>query len=127
MKRIKSAKQLTFTYFSVVAFAIIVIHFSVLESTIENLENFNAQNRLEMAATQLQEGNDTTSVQTLDSYTTAYIGLDAVPEDVPVPAEMPWNQAVEVYKRSRGGDRVLPDESLAHDTCRQGSGVHRQR
>lgn len=73
MKRIKSAKQLTFTYFSVVAFAIIVIHFSVLESTIENLENFNAQNRLEMAATQLQEGNDTTSVQTLDSYTTAYI------------------------------------------------------
>ncbi len=38
MKKVKSAKQLTFTYFSIVAFAIIAIHFSVFDSTLEGVE-----------------------------------------------------------------------------------------
>mgnify|MGYP000312500983 CR=1 FL=1 len=38
MKQIKTAKQLTFTYFSIVAFAIIAFHFSMFTSMIENIE-----------------------------------------------------------------------------------------
>lgn len=47
MKSIPTAKQITFLYFSIVAFAIIAIHASVFELTTEDIEQIYAQKRLE--------------------------------------------------------------------------------
>ncbi|KXF82032.1 sensor histidine kinase [Enterovibrio coralii] len=103
MSKIKSAKQLTFSYFSGVAFAIIAIHFSVFESTVENLEHFTAQYRLEQIAQNLEKRDITQSVIPLDSFSVAYVGLKNVPETLTVSPDLPLNQAFEIYKE--GVDR----------------------
>jgi len=92
--KIKSAKQLTFTYFSIVAFAIIAIHFSIFESTIEDLEMFNAQNRLDMALESVQQKHN-------NPYTSFYFGKANIPSDIHLPENLPFNKAVEVYKPSQ--------------------------
>ncbi|BFM48636.1 HAMP domain-containing sensor histidine kinase [Marinomonas sp. THO17] len=81
MKQIKTAKQLTFTYFSVVAFAIIAFHFSMFQSVIENIELIYAENRMlkdkEIAVAQLQ-GTDLTQVA-IPPFSMAYLGKENLP------------------------------------------------
>ena len=81
MKQIKTAKQLTFTYFSVVAFAIIAFHFSMFQSVIENIELIYAENRMlkdkETALSQLQ-GTDLTQIA-IPPFSTAYVGKENLP------------------------------------------------
>ncbi|MEZ8146739.1 sensor histidine kinase [Enterovibrio norvegicus] len=101
MSKIKSAKQLTFTYFSIVAFAIITIHFSVLESTVENLEHFTAQYRLESLANSLNEADINSDIVVLDNFSTAYIGYGALPDSLEISKQLALNSAVEIYKAGR--------------------------
>lgn len=42
----KTAKQLTFTYFSIVAFAIITFHFALFDMILDDIERLTAQNRM---------------------------------------------------------------------------------
>ncbi|PML81811.1 sensor histidine kinase [Enterovibrio norvegicus] len=106
MSKIKSAKQLTFTYFSIVAFAIITIHFSVLESTVENLEHFTAQHRLELLANSLKEVDIDSDEVVLDNFSTAYIGDDALPDSFEISKQLTLNSAVEIYKAGRVGQET---------------------
>ncbi|EOD77652.1 two-component system sensor protein [Grimontia indica] len=99
MSKIKSAKQLTFTYFSVVAFAIITIHFTVFETTVENLEHFTAQYRMEQIAQGLSPEMLDSDTVPLNAFTTAYVGFDNVPESLTVTRDLPLNVATEIYKR----------------------------
>ncbi|WP_420744866.1 sensor histidine kinase [Photobacterium damselae] len=99
--KIKSAKQLTFTYFSIVAFAIIAIHFSIFESTIEDLEMFNAQNRLDMALESVQQNLPQDELEHNNPYTSFYFGKANIPSDIHLPENLPFNKAVEVYKPSQ--------------------------
>ncbi|WP_028025099.1 sensor histidine kinase [Enterovibrio calviensis] len=101
MSKIKSAKQLTFTYFSIVAFAIITIHFSVLESTVENLEHFTAQHRLELLANSLKNIDIQSDEVVLDNFSTAYIGYDALPDSLEISRQLTPNSVVEIYKAGR--------------------------
>ncbi len=84
MKRIKTAKQLTFTYFSIVAFAIIAFHFSMLESMIENIEMIYAENRMlkdKSIAVNSLEGTDLTHI-TVPPFSEIYIGKENLPTGI---------------------------------------------
>lgn len=84
MKRIKTAKQLTFTYFSIVAFAIIAFHFSMLESMIENIEMIYAENRMlkdKRIAVNSLEGTDLTHIA-VPPFSEIYIGKENLPTGI---------------------------------------------
>lgn len=84
MKRIKTAKQLTFTYFSIVAFAIIAFHFSMLESMSENIEMIYAENRMlkdKNTAIHMLEGTNLKHV-TVPPFSEAYVGEENLPSGV---------------------------------------------
>ncbi|PSW19967.1 sensor histidine kinase [Photobacterium sanctipauli] len=99
LKKVKSAKQLTFTYFSIVAFAIITIHVSLIESTLEDFEHINANNRLRHAkevAAVVFEDSKRMDIGT-SPFTHAYIGKEALPSHVNVPNNLPYDKAVELH------------------------------
>ena len=84
MKQIKTAKQLTFTYFSIVAFAIIAFHFSMFTSMIENIEMIYAENRMlkdKETAVSLLNGTSLTHVS-VPPFSEAYVGKENIPSGV---------------------------------------------
>lgn len=109
MKSVRSAKFLTFLYFSIVALALIAIHVSVYWQTTEDLERFYGQNRLEqirahsaemLAGVDIgrqpgirirpQTGSD------LDSGTEIVFDFDLLPDWLPDPADLAYNEGLEV-------------------------------
>ncbi|MBB1486356.1 HAMP domain-containing histidine kinase [Oceanospirillum sp. D5] len=50
MKRARTAKQLTFIYFSILAFAIITFYLAIFEIILEDMEQLTAQNRMKQDA-----------------------------------------------------------------------------
>ncbi|MGF1759500.1 HAMP domain-containing histidine kinase [Photobacterium sagamiensis] len=99
MKKVKSAKQLTFTYFSIVAFAIIAIHFSVFDSALEGVEQLNAQNRLnytKQVAQELLAESEETDIA-VPPYGHAYIGKESLPGGMVIPDDIQLDQAFEVF------------------------------
>ncbi|MCW8329926.1 HAMP domain-containing histidine kinase [Photobacterium sp. SDRW27] len=102
---VKSAKQLTFTYFSIVAFAIIAIHFSLLDATLEDFEQLNANNRLNHAkevAKEVFDENDVLNVA-IPPFSHAYIGKEQLPSRLDLPDSLPSDKATEL-KRVEGDD-----------------------
>ncbi|MEH6530948.1 MAG: HAMP domain-containing sensor histidine kinase [Photobacterium frigidiphilum] len=98
MSKVKSAKQITFTYFAIVAFAIIATHFSLMESTLEDLEYLNAQNRLNYSkevAQELLSDSHNTSVA-IPPFSFAYVGKEALPANITIPDNLQFNTAVEL-------------------------------
>ncbi|WP_133011069.1 sensor histidine kinase [Marinomonas flavescens] len=81
MKQIRTSKQLTVTYFSIVAFAIIAFHFSMLESMIEDMESVYAETRMDKdiaTATALFQGTNLTHVA-VPPFSNAYLGKKNLP------------------------------------------------
>lgn len=104
-KNVKSAKQLTFTYFSIVAFAIITIHFTLLEATLEDFEQLNANNRLHHAKEIAKEAfndNDVLNIS-IPPFSHAYIGKEQLPSHLILPDTLPEDKAVEL-KKSQSDD-----------------------
>jgi signal transduction histidine kinase len=102
MKRIKTAKQLTFTYFSIVAFAIIAFHFSMFESLIEDIEMIYAENRMlkdKDTAIRLLEGSDLTHVS-VPPFSEAYLGKENLPSGIILDSNMTDNKPFELDKGS---------------------------
>jgi signal transduction histidine kinase len=98
MKRVKTAKQLTFTYFSIVAFAIIAFHFSMFESLIENVEMIYAENRMledKKDALHLLEGSDLTHVS-IPPFSEAYVGKENLPSGVVLATNMKDDKSYEL-------------------------------
>lgn len=82
MKHIKTAKQLTFTYFSIVAFAIITFHFSMFDTMLESMESIYAKNRMHKdlnTATHLLQGTQLTHVA-VPPFSDAYVGKANLPK-----------------------------------------------
>ena len=94
---IRSAKQLTFVYFAGLAFAIIVFHFSLFNSTLEDLEALNAKNRLnkdlQLALPALDLG---TKSLTVSPYSSVFVGLESLPENVSLPDPLELNTLYEI-------------------------------
>ena len=94
---IRSAKQLTFVYFAGLAFAIIVFHFSLFNSTLEDLEELNAKNRLDkdlqLAIPSLQKGILSLKIS---PYSSIFVGLESLPETVSLPTFMHLNVLYEI-------------------------------
>ncbi|TYL47621.1 sensor histidine kinase [Marinomonas sp. IMCC 4694] len=102
MKQPKTAKQLTFTYFSIVAFAIIVFHFSMFESLVEDIELIYAKNRMfkdKDVAMTLLEGTDLKHV-VVPPFTNVYVGIGSVPEGVVFASNIAADRPYELDKRS---------------------------
>ncbi|WP_421851346.1 sensor histidine kinase [Marinomonas sp.] len=81
MKQIKTAKQLTFTYFSIMAFAIIAFYFSMFASMTENIEKIYAENRMQQdkeTALSLLVGTQLTHVS-VPPFSEVYVGKDNLP------------------------------------------------
>ncbi|MGO3740351.1 histidine kinase dimerization/phospho-acceptor domain-containing protein [Marinomonas foliarum] len=84
MKQIKTAKQLTFTYFSIVAFAIIAFHFSMFTSMIENIEMIYAENRMlkdKNTAVSLLDGTELAHVA-VPPFSDVYVGKENLPPGI---------------------------------------------
>ncbi|WP_028865895.1 sensor histidine kinase [Psychromonas aquimarina] len=105
MAKVKSAKQITFTYFSIVAFAIIATHFSLMESTLEELEHLNAQNRLNDAKQTAQEllADSHKSTLNIPPFSSVYVGLEAVPQNMAVPENLEFDKAAEIKHKTTDG------------------------
>ncbi|PYF84415.1 MULTISPECIES: HAMP domain-containing sensor histidine kinase [Marinomonas] len=84
MKQFKTAKQLTFTYFSIVAFAIIAFHFSMFTSMIENIEMIYAENRMlkdKNTAVSMLNGKELTHVS-VPPFSEVYVGKENLPPGI---------------------------------------------
>ncbi|QUM80697.1 HAMP domain-containing histidine kinase [Moritella sp. 5] len=106
MAKVRSAKQLTFIYFSIVAFAIIMIHATVLDSTLESIEKLSIQNRLLLQKESIVEksnlSNHTSSFK-IDEFTTGYVDRVTLPELVDEKIFLPIDEAVEIQKSNAIG------------------------
>lgn len=105
---VKSAKQLTFTYFSIVAFAIITFHFALFDITLDKLERLTAQNRLlhdKQQAEELLQSHFQTQFE-IPPFSHAYLNLQDIPDNFTLPDKMKPDQAYEIER----GDGSLEDE-----------------
>lgn len=98
LAKIKSAKQITAIYFSVVAFAIIATHFSLMESTIEDLELLNAQNHLNSAQQVAQQMLVDSDKKTLfiPPFSSVYVGKNTLPDDIKLPDNLALDTPQEI-------------------------------
>jgi len=109
VKPIRSAKQVTFLYFSIVAFAIIVIHASVFTITTEQMEYIYAHNRLgkiKSYAKQELASNDIDDQASIELQTQGktdfdrnikiYFDLDNLPEGFPKATQIPYDESIEI-------------------------------
>lgn len=102
MKQIKTAKQLTFTYFSIVAFAIIAFHFSMFTSMIENIEMIYAENRMlkdKNTAVSLLNGTQKTHVS-VPPFSEVYVGKENLPPGIVLAANIIDDQPFELDEDS---------------------------
>ncbi|MGR5062894.1 sensor histidine kinase [Photobacterium sp. DNB22_13_2] len=106
LTKVKSAKQLTVTYFSIIAFAIITLHFSLLDATLEDFEYINANNRLlhakAVAQEVMQEQSDITHFA-IPPFTQAYLDPTLLPPQIAISASSPREKTFEV-KASNSDD-----------------------
>jgi len=94
---IRSAKQLTFIYFAGLACAIIAFHFSLFNSTLKDLEIFNAKNRLakerQLAIPFIEQGK---TLFDISPYTQIFVGTENLPTSLPIPSTLELNQLHEI-------------------------------
>lgn len=97
LNQIRSAKQLTFIYFAGLACAIIVFHFSLFNSTLKDLEIFNAENRLakerQLAVPFVESGK---MFFEISPYTQVFVGTEDLPTSLPIPSIMTLNKLYEI-------------------------------
>ncbi|PSW72305.1 two-component sensor histidine kinase [Photobacterium sp. GB-50] len=100
MKKLRSAREVTFFYFAVVAIAMITIHFALVESTVDELELLNAQNALEHKTEDIinKLQNSPSELQYITRTSQSYVGLANVPKHFDIDKDLPYNQAIEVYQ-----------------------------
>lgn len=102
LTKVKSAKQLTVTYFSIIPFAIITLHFSLLDATLEDFEYINANNRLlharAVAVEVLQEQTDIKQFA-IPPFTHAYLEPGLLPPQIAIPETSPREKAFELKAR----------------------------
>lgn len=125
MKAYRSAKQLTFLYFSVVAAAIIVIHATVVAFTIEDIEHLYGEtrlNKLSSYASQILEDRDikglhkteirTQGVTSFDKSPVVYFDDEELPEGFPPIDSLAYDQAVEIKNPGPAPDYFLMKKQL---------------
>lgn len=106
MAKVRSAKQLTFIYFSIVAFSIIMIHATVLDSTLESIEKLSIQNRLLLQKESIFEKSKLVGqVRSfkIDEFTIGYIDRVTLPALVDENLYLPIDEAVEIQQRNSLG------------------------
>ncbi|PKH06251.1 HAMP domain-containing sensor histidine kinase [Moritella sp. Urea-trap-13] len=106
MAKVRSAKQLTFIYFSIVAFAIIMIHATVLDSTLESIEQLSIQNRLILQKESIIEKSKSSGHARsfkIDEFTRGYIDRVTLPELVDENLYLPIDEAVEIRQNNSLG------------------------
>lgn len=103
MHKVRSAKQLTILYFSIVAFAIIAIHATVLESTLERIEQVSVKNRLLLQKENIiarYHASETKSKVKIDQFTTVYGSRDDLPFHIDKNVKLLENEAFELEKNT---------------------------
>lgn len=101
MATVRSAKQLTFIYFSIVAVAIIMIHATVLDSTLESIEKLSIENRLllqkESIVVKAKLAGQASSFK-IDEFTIGYTDRVTLPDLVDESIFLPIDEAVEIQQ-----------------------------
>ncbi|KLV04187.1 ATPase [Photobacterium aquae] len=100
VNKAKSAKQLTFTYFAAIAFAILTLHFTLMDSTLDDFEQLNANNRLTHAR---QVAMEVLAEQHLEQFaippfTKAFVGKASLPDHLAIPDDLPYGKTIEVER-----------------------------
>jgi len=106
MAKVRSAKQLTFIYFSIVAFAIIMIHATVLDSTLESIEKLSIQNRLLLQKESIVEKSKLAGHARsfkIDEFTIGYMDRVTLPDLVDENIHLPIDEAVEFQQSNSLG------------------------
>ena len=115
MKKLYTAKRITIFYFSLIAIAIVSIHFSVYKLTTEDLELLYAKNRLAMikqhadqvlAQVNIAEVPKTEIVTLGDKAkgqgVTLYFNYSLIPEGFPAPKDIKFDSLVELKSAPDG-------------------------
>ncbi|MGF1687919.1 two-component sensor histidine kinase [Photobacterium japonica] len=110
--KVKSAKQLTFTYFAIIAFGIVTLHFSLLDATLENFEQINAKNRLNYAKGIAEQSLTSTPQDhfAIPPFSHAYLDKALLPNDLVLPEDLPQDKAIELFNEESG----VTDHFLMH-------------
>jgi signal transduction histidine kinase len=106
MAKVRSAKQLTFIYFSIVAFVIILIHGTVLDSTLEGIEKLSIQNRLLLQKESIVEKSKLSQESRsfkIDEFTTGYMDRVTLPDLVDENIFLPIDEAIEIQQSNSLG------------------------
>lgn len=90
MSKAVSARRMTFTYFSIVAFAIIMAHVAMFEMTLDDIESLYAENRLFFEYEQNQARIDQMEVGQLaiTPAITVFVGREDLPTYVQLPEQL---------------------------------------
>lgn len=104
MNRLLSAKQLTIRYFSIIAIAIIAVHYFVFELTTDDLEYTFAQNRLD-SIHQLLQSKYKAKLKAkenfkLDESSSVFLNFQDLPNIFPKTNSLKYNQAIEVQNEA---------------------------
>ena len=85
-----SSRRMTFTYFSIVAFAIIVAHFAIFELTLDDIESSYAENRLVFEYERNQEriGQLETGELAITPAVKAFVGREHLPAYIRLPEQL---------------------------------------
>ena len=123
IKRARTAKQLTFIYFSILAFAIITFYLAIFEIILEDIEHLTAQNRMkkdtQVAEQQLNalwaQGHKITDLE-IPPFSHVYLNLADIPIEPVFPNENPEaNIAYEMEQDLLGVmSGVISDEEYQH-------------
>ncbi|TDO99716.1 sensor histidine kinase [Marinomonas balearica] len=100
---IRTSRQLTFTYFAIVAFAITTFHFAMIDTMIESMEKVYAKERMSkdiVDAKMYFHHHDKTSV-VLSNMSRAYLGEDALPNYIMFPKHVVSGDVVELVQGYR--------------------------
>jgi len=91
MSNAVSSRQITFTYFSIMAFLIVAIHFAIFDLTLDDIESSYAENRLVFEYEQNRERisqSESAKGFALAPSIMAFVGRDGLPDFVDLPERL---------------------------------------
>ena len=132
MEKRLTAKQITIRYFSIVAVAIIAVHYTVYELTTDDLEYRFVDNRLESISSYLREKENSKLEPTYDDYDLftqgktnfskaprILLNFNALPNDFPDVNSLPYNTTFEVEDSSEKTNIFIMKVNVRENTDTQ--------
>lgn len=109
IKNVKMARRLTFTYFSIISFVIILIHFSVYYTTFESIEKSLAKDRFNEVRPHAQEliADGKNTMVKVSPHIEVYRSAEFLPDIFSSVPSIPFDEAFEIHIELNGTQDVF--------------------